>query len=889
MSGLLRLHSLLRNLFRRDAADRDLDAEVRAHLDLLTQEKLRRGLPPAQARRAAHLDLGGVEQVKEQVRAARSGAGLEIIWQDVRFGARQLRRNPGFTAVAVLTLALGIGGTSSIFTVINAVLLRPLPYRDAESLFVLGEKTPQFFQGSVSYLNYLDWREQNRTFSDMAIWRGGQSLNFQAPDGPRRVVTRQVSAGFFPALGASPLLGRSFLPEEDRLHAAPTVVVSYTFWRESLGGDPGAIGRTITLDGAPYTLLGVLPPGFWFYDARTEAYIPIALSDEWWTKTRDNRAGAFVVARLKPGVPQSQAQSDLDAIAAHLAALYPAANANHVISMTPVLKDVVGTTGATLGLMLGAVGFVLLIACANVANLLLARGTSRRKEIAVRAALGAGRRRIARQLLTESILLSLAGGALGALLAAWGTHALVAAVPGSLPRTEALPVDLRVLGFTLGVTLLVGVIFGLAPALQSLRTDLENSLREGGRGTTSGRHRLQDVLVVAEISLALILLVGSGLTLRSIGKLLRTDPGFDPSQVMTFGVSLPPGRYVTGGQVHRFYRLAEEKVRQIPGVEGVAIIDNLPLRDDSELNVYVAERPKPSPDAMPWTMLYLTGPDYLRVMHVRLLRGRYLDSGDVFNAAPCVVIDEVFAQQFFPGEEPIGRHISFPYPGLEGPREIVGIVGHTKHWGLAADAHAKIRAQVYFPIEQMPEAFYIDARNGLTIALRSPLPPGQLVSAVTAAIHAVDPTLPLHNVQSMNEVVTQSIAAQRFTGLLLSVFAAAALLLAAVGIYGVMAFSVAQRTQEIGIRLALGAQSRGIERLVLRRGMVMALAGVAAGTLGALVLTRFLQSFLFEVSASDPLTFAGVAALLSLVALAACYIPARRAMRVNPIVALRYE
>jgi predicted permease len=813
---------------------------------------------------------------------------MSSLLQDIRYALRILWRSPSFTLMAVLTLALGIGANTAIFSVINAILLRPFPYQDAGRLMILSEKTSQFDQQSVSYLDYQDWAAQQKSFGAIAAYKNSYSVNLIDAAGPSRLSARLVSADFLRVLGVRPVLGRDFRREEDRRGAPPVVILSNRLWKERFGGDPGLVGKNIALNGDSYTVIGILSPSFVFEESR-DVYLLLGSVTQQWMTHRDSRAGIYVIGRLNEGVSLKQAQDDMDGIASGLQAAYPDSNKNVGVDISSFTEDTVGDTRATLYLLFGAVGFVLLIACANVANLLLARGSGRQREIAVRTALGAGRWRVARQLLTESILLSLAGGAGGTLIAIWGTSALVAAVPGSLPRTAEFSIDWHVLAYALAASVLTGIVFGIAPALQALRTNVQDSLKEGSRGSSGNRQRVQNVLVICEVALALILLIGSGLTLRSLFGLSSVYPGFDARGVMLFDTSLAPNDYAEGVQVHQYFNRLVERLKAQPGIEGAALVDDVPIEDDSENQFWITERARPSEADMHWAMEYITGPDYFKIMKLRLLRGRFFSDADRISTQPVAVIDEVFAKAVFPNEDPIGKHIEQPYPGIDQNREIIGVVGHVKHWGLGDDDHARIRNQMYIPMEQIPDAIYTEARNGISFALRSSLGAGAVSQAIRAAGREADPKVPVYHIHSMEEVITGSLATQRFASLLLGIFAAVAFLLSAVGIYGVMAYAVTQRTREIGIRMAIGAQSVGILRLVVGRGMALAGIGLAAGLAGAWWITRLLEGLLYGISARDPLTFLGVALALGIVALLACYIPARRAMNVDPMVALRYE
>jgi predicted permease len=812
---------------------------------------------------------------------------VKNVWQDLRYAVRMLAKSPMFTVVAILTLALGIGGNTAIFSVVNAVLLRPLPYRNPEQLVILSEKSPQFNEMSVAYQNYEDWRAQNHSFSEMAAFRG-ESFNLSGAGIAESVKARQASAGLLTMLGVHPLLGRDFLPEEDRLGAAPVVILGYGLWKTKFGGDPGIVGKPIVLTDQSYTVVGVLPEHFWFY-SKPDVLVPIGSSTQLWRNNREMRSGTYVVARLRPNVSLEQARADLGPIAARLAEAYPKANAAHTINAKGMMQDVVGDVRGSLYLLLGAVGFVLLIACVNVANLLLVRAASRQKEIAVRVAMGASRWRMTQQLLTESVCLAVSGGALGLLLAYWGTEALVKAVPGSLPRADVVTLDWRVLAFTFGVSFLTGVLFGLAPALRAAKTDVQSTLKDQTRGTTSGHHRLQGALVIAELGLALVLLVCAGLTIRSVASLKDVNPGFQPKDALTFNVSLSGVSYATPAKVRGYFREVLRRLEVLPGVQAASVSSDLPMRDDSELFFYVADRPKPTPEQMPWAMFYLVSPGYKDAMGLQLIKGRFLTAHDNETGPLVVVIDEAMARGLFPNEDPVGKSVIIPFPGLDQPRQIVGIVNHVKHAGLAADATALIKYQFYMPFDQIPDAFFGEITHGsLSLIVRTASDAGGVGSSVLQTVRDLDKDQPVFGLEPMSQLIEESVASQRFATMLLGIFAGIALILGSVGIYGVMSYLVAERTHEMGIRMALGATRGDVMALVLKYGLTLAMAGIGLGLAASIGLTRLLASLLFGVSATDPMTFAGVGVMLVGVALLACYLPARRATRVDPMVALRY-
>ncbi|HEX7288480.1 MAG TPA: ABC transporter permease [Candidatus Angelobacter sp.] len=811
---------------------------------------------------------------------------MGTLLQDLRYGFRTLAKSPGFALMAVLTLALGIGANTAIFTVVNGVLLRPLPFHEPERLMIVSESSPQFDSMSVAYLNFKDWDAQQSTFAQMAMFRH-EDFTLTGGRGPEHVDGREVSAGFFNVLGVPPVMGREFKPEEDREGATPVAVLSHGLWQRRFGGTRDILGRTIHLNDRNYTVVGVLPQDFWFY-SQSDVFVPVGATGKMWLQNRMEREGSRVIARLKPGVGAAQARADLGTIAKRLATAYPEANAEHGATIVPVLEDVVSDARGTLLPLAVAVTLLLLIVCVNVANLLLSRVAPRQRELAIRTALGASRMRVASQLLTESVLLALLGGVLGIGLAWAGTRGLLAAVPHSLPRSQSIGVDWRVGLFLLALCLFTGILFGMAPVWQALRANMNDTLKEAGRGSPGGRHPLQNSLVVAELALSLAVLVCAGLTIRSMQKLGKVDPGFQPDNVVTFDIGFSRLRYDQPAKIRNLFKNVVDQMESAPGVEAAALTTDIMMRDDSEVMFYVAERPKPDPKDYNWSMMYITSPNYLRTMGVRLIRGRFYNERDDLNAPQTVVVDEELARSLFPNQEAVGLHLIIPFPGFEAPREIIGVVQHVKHWGLAQDSSAKIRAEFYVPFLQIPEKFY-PMLNGMTFAARSRLEPRAAANAVQERLHAIDSDIAVYNVETMNEIIRTSIAGERFLTLVLGVFAAAGLLLGAIGTYGVLSYTVSQRTHEMGVRMALGANASDILRLVLGRGARLVGLGVALGLAGALLLARLLASKLYGITAGDPTTFLLVSLVLVAVALAACYLPARRATRVDPVIALRYE
>jgi predicted permease len=799
-----------------------------------------------------------------------------------------LAKAPGFAAIAILTLALGIGANTALFSVVNGVLLNPLAYPQSGQLVALYGKTAGFEHAPINYLNFLDWQRDTQTFSSMAFYRN-QDYNFIGTGEAERLSGYMVSADFFSTLGTMPVLGRSFRADDDHTGAAPVVILGGGFWKRKFGASLEIIGKPIILNGTSYTIVGVIPAGFTFYGRDRDVYTPIGQ----WTDTnfRDRRVdvSSHGVGRLKPGVTLAQAKADMDGIAQNLAAAYPEADKAVGITLVSMKEDIVGNVQPFLIVLLAAVGFLLLIACANVANLLLARSMGRSREFAIRAAMGASQGRVIRQLLSESILLAGVGGTLGLLLAVWGTKAVLGTLPGALPRANEVSLDARVLLFAMALSLFAGIVFGLAPALKTSRVNLEEILKESGRGSSGARHRLQGVFVAVEVAMALVLLVGAGLMVRSLAALWRVDPGFNPSHAITFTLSLPADPGTSSAETRARLRHFDDKMHDIPGVQAVSVtLGSRPMIHNSSEPFWIEGQPKPAnlPE-MHQAMFYLAEAGFQQAMGVTLERGRFITPQDDEHAPVVIVIDDVFARSYFPQENPIGKRINLAGFGVQA--EIVGVVGHVKQWGLDADAKSAIEAQFDYPFMQLPEKLMPLAANAVAVVLRTEGDPTAVMSSVRRAVAEIDSREVVYNVQTMNEVVSNSFAARRLSMMLLGVFAALALALACVGIYGVISYLVGQRTHEIGVRMALGAQRRDVLRLVIGHGTRMALIGVAIGIAAALGLTRLMANQLFGVSAHDPLTFAGVGMLLVIVAVAACYVPARRAMRVDPMIALRHE
>jgi predicted permease len=822
---------------------------------------------------------------------------MTTLTEDIRYGIRMLRQAPGFTLIVVLTLALGIGANTALFSVVNGVLLHPLPYPEPEQLVRLHESKPSFETGSISYPNFRDWQKENKTFSAMAISRGN-SFALSGIGEAEQVNAELISSDFFSLLGVKPVVGRVFAPGEDEIGAAPVAIISVSLWERKFSSSPGILGKGITLDGKDYSVVGVMPSNFNLLlrsSSRSfqpsEVYVPIG---QWGNPALLNRGaglGLHGVGRLRPGIKIEQAQADMDHVTRNLAVAYPDSDRGIRAKLVPLKAEVVAGIQPILLVLLGAVGFVLLIACVNVANLLLARSTTRRREFAIRAALGASQGRVVRQLLTESMMLALAGGGLGLLLAAWGTRTALALLPAALPRAQEIGLDIRVLVFTVAISVIAGVLFGMVPALRTSRQDLHDTLKKGSRSVSGVHHRTQNAFVVVEMAMALILLTGAGLMIRSLVRLWNINPGFDSHNVLTFNVSLPPSTaQASPDAIRAAWRQFDDKVKATPGIESVSLSwGAFPLSGDDEALFWIEGQPKPSSEHdKSWAVKYVVEPDYLRTMGIRLQRGRFLNAQDNEHAPPVVVVDDAFASKYFPNQNPIGKRL---YMDVFDPdaAEIVGIVGHVKQWGLDRDDAEAVQAQVYLSFMQLGDPIMKLTAPGAGVVVRSTGSAPTLFDSLRHASAQMSSQQVVYGPESMDELISGSLAARRFSMILLSVFAGLALLLASVGIYGVISYVVGERTREMGIRMALGAQRSDILWLILRQGGTLAGVGVVLGLISSMGLARFMTGLLYGVGATDPLTFLAVAILLGLVALAACCIPALRAARVDPMVALRYE
>jgi len=860
--------------------DRECSEEIQAYLEMVTEAKLRQGLSPQEARRNALLELGGVEQVEERVREIRMGRFIETAWRDVRLGVRTLVHSPIFTIVTVLSLALGIGANTAIFSVVNGLLLRPLPYPEAEQIVHVWHTPPQqSFPGldrfSVSPANYLDWKAQSTVFEQIAVYTD-TSLSLSTSNDPLPLIGGVVSSDFFSVLRSSAMQGRTFTPDDEQPRHDQVVVISHKLWQRAFGANPNIIGQALTLNSRSFTVVGIMPPGFEF-PREAELWVPLAWDD----KERQTRSihDYLVLARLKKNVSVKQAQAEMSTISSRLEQQYPQENSGWGAVVIPLRDDLVGDIRLALLVLFCAVAFVLLIACTNVANLMLARGANRQKEMAVRIALGAGRARLIRQLLTESVLLAVTGGLLGLLLAIWGSRMLVRL--GSLPNSGDIGIDIWALGFTLLVSFGAGIIIGIVPALQFTRTSISETLKQGS-GRTGGspiKQHTRKALVISEVALSLVLLIGAGLMIRSFWKLQNVDPGFDTGNALTMSVVLNWIRYSEPHQQLAFLDRATEQIRAVPGVVSVGVTTTVPLTGGGSTQPFSIEgRPVGTIAEQPMAQTRYITPDYFRAIGIPLRQGRFFSDQDRDNSVPVIIISEAMARRFWPGENPIGKRLTPSFHKEQGAREIVGVVGDVKARGLDSDSST----MMYLPFKQSPRPF-------MSFVVRTSSNPESLIQPVTKAIYSIDKEQALTNVETMDQVLTKSLSGRRFNMTLLLTFAGVALLLAAVGVYGVMNYTVTLRRRELGIRMALGAAKMDVLRLVLSQGLTLTLIGVGAGLISAYALTRLMASLLYGVTATDYLTFGSVSAVLILVGLAASYVPARRATKVNPTIALRAE
>ena len=896
MKSLNKWLSRFAGAFNKNANERDLADEFESHFQLHVDDNLRAGLSPAEARRQAILKFGGVESSKESVRDRRGLPFLETLLQDVRFAFRMLRKNPGFTAIAVLTLALGIGASAAVFSLVNAVLLKPLPYPHSERIVFPWRQPPpgtNFGYGDIpwSRIGFNLFSHEAKAFEAVGAFQS-DSFNLTGAGDPERLDGLRASSGFFPALGVSPILGRTYSPEEDQPGRAHTVVLGYQIWRDKFGADPAILGRSLSLNGETYQVIGVMPPSFVFpraeempgsftFARQVQIWVPLALDPGPPVPAEDDELA--VVARLRPGATLAQGQAEMNVMAKRIETIFPRGKGWFESRVTPISQQLAGDTRRPLLLILAAVGVVLLIACSNVASLLLTRSLGRKREFTLRAALGANNHRLIRQLLTESLLLASFSGLLGLLLASAAIHFVKALGPTNIPRLAETTLDLRVLAFALGVSFAAGILFGLAPAISASRKNLTESLKAGGQrtGESHANAKFRNALLVSEIALALVLVIAAALLTQTFLHLLRVDPGFNPSRTLTFQLSLPSAKYPDQAHIVTLYQAALHQLQDLPGVESAAIVSTVPLGGPTEsTGVRIPDHPARDSSGGPFANYTMASPGYFSAAGTTLLRGRDFTEADTATSLPVTVINNAMAKSFWPNSDAIGKQIgpgSLLYPAAT----VIGIVADTKRLSL----REKPDPEMFVPYTQKvwPSLLTMD------VVLRTKNDPAAVTAAARAAIHSVDSDLPLANVSTLATLVDDSVIQQRFAMYVIGAFGALALLLASIGMYGVISYSTTQRTQEIGIRLALGAQRRDVMAMVLAHGGRLAALGITIGLVAALALARTLASFLYGVQPADPMTFAAVALLLCAVALLACYVPARRAMRVDPTVALRYE
>jgi putative ABC transport system permease protein len=874
----------LRALFHTKVMDSDLDDELRFHLDHQREKYMQSGLAEEEALRRVRLDFGGSAQIQEECREARGVHVIETLRQDLRYALRTLRKNPGFTCIALITVALAIGANTAIFSLVYGALLRPLPYRDPDRLIVLNETHPRIGTISVSYPNFLDWRAQNHVFSGMAV-AAGVGYNLAGIAQPETITGQAISSNFLSLIGVHPTLGRDFDPSEEKPGAAPVVMLTHQLWQSHFAGRRDVIGHTVSLDGRGFTVIAVLPPEFRTTDAAS-VVVPLGvwLTDNSGATGRGNRGDTSAVGRLAPGVTLRQARAEMTGIAAQLAAAYPQDNNQFGIALQPIRELFVGDVRPTILVLFAAVMFVLLIACANVANLFLMRAAGRTREIALRVAIGATSGRIIQQMLAESFVVAGLGGLLGLGLSFAGIRAMRGLIPAAAMSGNTPSLDGAVLLFALGAAVLSAVAFGLAPAIHSVRTGVHSRLKESGKSTTGGvrQNRWRTVLVVAELALSVILLAGAGLMLKSVYRLVAVDPGFRPDHLLKLSMSLTSTQYPKAAEIRAFWRRVLESVRALPGVESAALGTNVPLTNShSRGDITVEGMPLPAPGNFPHPDRHAVSPGYLRTLGVRLLGGRDFTDADSETLPKVALINARIARDLFPGQDPVGKRFitGRPDPGRQPVWiTIVGVVDDTRMYGLANPS----RLEVYRPLAQ-------GAPDEMDLIVKSRIEPAALTSSIRAVVASIDRNQPISSITTMDQLVQDSVGNRRVTLILLGLFSGLALVLAGIGIYGVISYSVAQRTQEIGIRMALGARREDVMRMILLQGARIAGAGVLIGVLAAFALTRYLEKLLFSVSPGDPATFASVAVVLAMVAVLASYIPARRTLSVDPMTALRYE
>jgi predicted permease len=882
----------LRGVFRHATLERELDEELRFHLEQAIAAHVAAGHSSAEAKRLAHLELG-VEAVKQDCRDERGIRPIDDLVMDVRYGVRMMRRSPAFTVVAVLTLALGIGANTAMFSLVNATLRQPLPYPEPDQLVRLHGKSPSFERGSISFPNFRDWQANNRSFAAMAVSRTG-AFTLTGAGTAERVSAELISSDYFGVLGVRPLVGRDLARGEDEPGKQALVLLGERLWQRKFGAAPNIVGTSIVLDGKGYAVIGVMPAG---RDLRAvsggtppDIYVPIGQVATQALRSRGAGLGIHGIARLQPGVSIAQARADMAAVTQRLAETYPETNKSLAATIDPLRESVVGNVRPYVLLLFGAVGLVLLIACVNVANLLLARSAGRSREFGIRLALGASVGRLIRQLLTESLLLAIAGGALGVLVAWWCAETFFVVLPRGLPRVATPGLDTSLLVFAAISSLIAGVLSGLTPALKAARPDLYDTLKEGGRGPSTTRYRAQATFVIVQLALALVLLVGAGLLVRTLVGLSRVNPGFERSGVVTFGLSLSPAlREAAPEQIREELRRVTSAIGAAPGVVATTLADAVPIEADDQIHALRADIPMPATsDQVPLVMRFVVGPDYLTTMRVPLLRGRFFSPQDDEHAPRVVVVDEVFVRTHFPDRDPIGQRVRTDDFGMESS-EIIGVVAHLKQWGLDRDEVTSVRTQLYQPLLQLPDELIADAPTGIAVLVRTRGAPAELVPSLRAIVQQLGADNAMFRVRTVDEIIEGYQSTRRFTMYVLVAFAALALLLSCVGIYGVVSYVVDQRTNEIGIRMALGARGSNILAMVLRQGGKLVVAGVVLGLAAAIAVSPLMSKLIYGVPTTDPWTLAAVATGVTLIALAAMLLPARRAMRMEPSQALRME
>ncbi len=881
-----------RSWLKRRQWERQMHTEFQFHLETQINDYIQEGLSREEAELRARRDFGPFELTKEECRDQSAFEPVDRFLRNLHYAVRSLRRAPSYVIAAILTLALGIGANTAIFSALDGVVLQPLPYREPDRLTIVALYNRSLkYSTYLSYPDFLDWRHSGSSFEQMAAFKP-VGFDLTHPGSPEHVNGYEVSSGFFSTLGVNLAVGHSFSLDEDRIGGMPAVIISNRLWQERFHGNPVAVGNSVTLNGTGYTIVGILPPAFRFEDQVADVFTPIGRADPLFLNDRTVH-NLLCLARLAPGVSLGQAQAEMNTLQEHINELNPTTEKGQGTSVIPLKQEFVGAAAATLPLMLGAVGFVLLIACANVANLLLARSASRSREFAVRRALGASRMQIVRQLLTESLLLSLAGGVLGLVLAKVGLNAVLTAVPGSLPRVENIGVNASVMLFALGISIGVGILFSLVPAFKQANSDLQAGLKEGGRGSTAGHSRTQSILAIAQIALALVLLSGAGLLFRTIHNLWAVNPGFNTQHVITFQVGLSPSVTQTTSRTRAAYRQLTERLREIPGAESADLTALVPLGRGYNSGPFWIGRHQPASMAeIPRATYYPTGPDYPRVMQIPLLRGRFLTQADDTHSELVCLVDNLLAKTYFPHQDAVGQTVTIPHWGAVGAvgARIVGVVGHVEQYGM--DGSGGEQPQIYYSFYQLPDEGLPIFRNEVTFAVRTQLDSAVMLPAIKNAVYGASGDQPVYNIRTMRDLVSGSMARQRFPMILLVAFAALALLLASLGIYGVISYSTAQRVPEIGIRMALGAAKWDVLQMLIGQGLRLAAIGIVIGAFAAAVLTKTLSSFshlLYGVRATDPLTFIAVSLCLIIAALLACYIPARRAAKLDPMTALRHN